>query len=363
MLLNFFSKIFAVSTVDQGLIQKRSPWNGTSFVNEGANERSFRFAAVKNIFNRKTYSDPEVRHNNGWVDEKNSDISTETSTRSSGSLKTVHLSFHMDSASTVPRPAKNKVLLLSDSSLARMKKASSVYIDKNTAFHKQRKKHIEKTIEDKHRSQVKRQMCDSEQQSKERYDRNISNMNELKNVRKKFWSEKKKRVSSTYVSVAALDTPEVDRYAYGLPEEGKEYTFVKKSFVKSKTDYKDKWDKSVQKAKSIVKLLDLKEKVKQTRALPILKPLTSQSKRTKLFEYEANNCEPMKEEDEVAETIDENRNNCDTPEKNCDTPDVSNTNKTDSLIHTLLDIGSEGMYILKHIIDSYITRKYNIFSK
>ncbi|XP_065071323.1 uncharacterized protein LOC135695997 isoform X2 [Rhopilema esculentum] len=184
-------------------------------------------------------------------------------------------------------------------------------------------------------------MCESEQQSKERYDRNISNMNELKNVRKKFWSEKKKRVSSTYVSVAALDTPEVDRYAYGLPEEGKEYTFVKKSFVKSKTEYKDKWDKSVQKAKSIVKLLDLKEKVKQTRTLPILKPLTSQSKRTKLFESEVNNCEPMKEEDEVAEIIDENRNNCGTSEKNFDTPDVSNTNKTDSLIHTLLDFGSE----------------------
>ncbi|XP_065071322.1 uncharacterized protein LOC135695997 isoform X1 [Rhopilema esculentum] len=139
-----FHQAAGLSTADQGLIQKRSPWNGTSFVNDGAKERSFRFAAVKNIFNRKTYSDPEVRHNNGWLDEKNSDISTETSTRSSGSLKTVHLSFHMDSALTERRPAKNKVFLLSDSSLARMKKASSIYIDKNTAFHKQRKKQIEK---------------------------------------------------------------------------------------------------------------------------------------------------------------------------------------------------------------------------
>lgn len=105
-------------------------------------------------------------------------------------------------------------------------------------------------------------------------------MTELKIVRKKFWREKQKRIDNTYVSVAALEMPEVDRYAYGLPAEGKEYTYIKQpTKEQTKEKIQRKWEHSKQKATSIVKMLALTRKLEKSKTLPILKPLTSQGKK------------------------------------------------------------------------------------
>lgn len=278
-------------------MQKRGPFAENMRCNDVYRKRT-KGNNAKRIFKRTSTGKPETAQFDGYSIDGNNNKSAGVKSEVSELLDVKRLESigHRPSICTSygeRQRNKDRVILLSDASLKRMKEAENIYIKDNKAFHKQRLKKLEQNIGDQHRLQLERQLTQAEQDCKISYNKSLSSMGELKTVRQKFMKEKKKRVSSTYVSVAALETPEVDRYAYGLPEDGKEYTLVKKnSFVKA--SYKKKWDESVQKAKTIVNAFDIRGKLERTMTLPVLKPITPRLSR----KIDVDSTMPIVEEDE-----------------------------------------------------------------
>ena len=268
-----------VTTVDQTLRFSRLPWIGNSFLSNSCWDKK---STVRKTFNTKTHKAGQHSVGYGIFSSKNT-IDVDETDDGLSSMDLSQQSNYTDDYEKVlgKQAAKKKVVLLTDHSLKRMRETSNIYLQKNSAYHKQRLKKIETNIGNKHRAQIDRQLTEVESIEKERYRKNIQNMKELSNVRTKYLKEKKKRVRTTYVSVAALEMPEVDRYAYGLPADGKEYTILKSRPNKTKLNIAEKWKESMHKARSIVKVLALRDKVERTMTLPILKPLTSHAKRKK----------------------------------------------------------------------------------
>jgi len=278
-----FSRAAGVSTVDQNMRYSKLPWLGNSFLSRsfwGKKEAKHSSKRTLNIKTPRT----DVRSGTGY-DTVSGKSRTEVNIAESrvDSINSSQQGNYTDDRNKIleKQSSKKKVVLLTDHALKRMRETSNIYLEKNSAFYKQRIRNIETNIGNKHRAQIDRQMTEVETVRKEKHEKSVQNMAELSNVRNKFWKEKKKRVRTTYVSVAALELPEVDRYAYGLPADGKEYTIITKKPAKSKSNAAERWKASMCTAKSIVKVLALRDKVERTKTLPILKPLTSHSKRRK----------------------------------------------------------------------------------
>eukprot|EP00794_Sanderia_malayensis_P005130 gene5130-5778_t len=174
------------------------------------------------------------------------------------------------------RRRKEQTIFLTDESMRRIQQASSVYVDDGRIFRKQRRRRIEETINTQQRQTFEKQLYETKKELDDQLRRNITNVTELRKVRKRYLREKQKRVNTTYVSIAALEMPEVDRYAYGLPAEGKEYTLLRPSkTLEAKEMVRKKWESSIKKTNALVKMIDLSKKIEKSRTLPILKPLPS----------------------------------------------------------------------------------------
>ena len=271
-----------MTTVDQNFRHSRLLWNGNSFLSTDRWEKKDVNSIMRKAFGSKTPKTESMTADYGVLSSSNrTDIDVADDCLSSMDLSQQSSCTDDHEKVLGKQVSKKKVVLLTDHSLKRMRETANIYLDKNSAYYKQRIRKIEANIGNKHRLQTDRQLTEVESIQKEKHVKSVQNMKELSNVRNRFWKEKKKRVRTTYVSVAALEMPEVDRYAYGLPADGKEYTIVKKRPVKTKSNAAQKWKESMQKARSIVKVLALRDKVERTMTLPILKPLTSHSKRKK----------------------------------------------------------------------------------
>ena len=331
-----------VTTIDQSWRQNRTPWNGSTFLSRKADiNNNTNMHKAGSVLSRKT---TKLEALNGRFETLISSGSQdlESASVSLGSMGLSQQSSYTDADKlNEKQTSRKKVVLLTDHSLKRMRETSNIYLQKNSAFHKQRLKKIETNIGSKHRAAIDRQLTEVEHIQKEKYKKSIQNMKELTNVRDRFWKEKKKRVKNTYVSVAALEMPEVDRYAYGLPADGKEYTFVKKRTMQSKSNTAEKWNESMQKARSIVKVLGLREKVERTMTLPILKPLTLHSKsKTNL------NKEEVMEEEDINDNTEktELRNLEGEDESKIDNFAENSADAGLNAINALLDLTSESKY-------------------
>lgn len=272
-----------VSTIDQSWRQGKTPWIGNTFLSKSSKEKKGCLTAPRKFLSSRTLKIKSFDGSVGTINDSELPDIDLTSSILSTLQPSQHSSYSCSQNLNEEqnRKSRKKVVLLTDHSLKRMRETSNIYLEKNSAFHKQRMRNIESNIGNKHRTQLDRQMTEVEQIEHERHEKSIKNMKELANVRNRFLKEKQKRVRNTYVSVAALEMPEVDRYAYGLPADGKEYKFTKKKNVKNKASIEGRWQDSMQKARSIVKVLALREKVARTMTLPILKPLTSHKNRKK----------------------------------------------------------------------------------
>lgn len=84
---------------------------------------------------------------------------------------------------------------------------------------------------------------------------------ELKRVRDRFSKDKERRHRSSYVSVNALECPQVSRLAYGLPEDGQEY---RQSGVTQHAQEKlrDIWRNAMKRAALMDKMISIRTKVK-----------------------------------------------------------------------------------------------------
>ncbi len=197
---------------------------------------------------------------------------------------------------------KEDTMFFRDEALKRIKEASSVYLHDNRVFHEQRMKRLENAINSQQRLKFERQLTETRKEFTDQLKRNVTNLAELKKVRKRYWKEKQQRVNKTYVSVAALEMPEVDRYAYGLPAEGKEYTNIRPAnSAEVKEKLMKKWESSKKKASAIVKMLDMTKKLRKSKTLPMLKPLTSHGSKDKKVRINEVVEEPNEPADRISE--------------------------------------------------------------
>ena len=165
---------------------------------------------------------------------------------------------------------QRNVVFLSETSKRNVERAAAAY--GNTGFRRRRLERIDNRVRKIHETRLKREFTEITKEMNEKLERNVTHLKELKDLRDKYFNEKQRRVNRTYVSLAALEMPEVNRYAYGLPPEGKEFTYIKiPSKANTKEKYKKLWKQTMKKASSVAKMLQLSNSFENSGPLPVLK--------------------------------------------------------------------------------------------
>ena len=113
------------------------------------------------------------------------------------------------------------------------------------------------------------------------------NRSELKRVRERFSKDREHRRKNSYVSLSALECPQVSRQAYGLPEDGHEY---RQSSVMQHAQEKlrDIWKNAMKRAVIVDKMIGVMKKEKEP--LPQIKV-----RRKSMAQKEARSPSPVKE--------------------------------------------------------------------
>ena len=103
---------------------------------------------------------------------------------------------------------------------------------------------------------------------KKKQEEDKRNRSELKRVRDRFSKDRERRRKCSYVSVNALECPQVSRQAYGLPEDGHEY---RHSGVTQHAQQKlrDIWKNAMKRAAIVDKMINVRTKEKES--LPEIK--------------------------------------------------------------------------------------------
>lgn len=97
---------------------------------------------------------------------------------------------------------------------------------------------------------------------KKKQEEDKRNRSELKRVRDRFSKDRERRRKCSYVSVSALECPQVSRQAYGLPEDGHEY---RHSGVTQHAQQKlrDIWKNAMKRAAIVDKMINVRTKEKE----------------------------------------------------------------------------------------------------
>ena len=98
-------------------------------------------------------------------------------------------------------------------------------------------------------------MDESLRQYQKKMEIDKDNRKELKRVRDRYFEDKKRRTQHSHISLNALESPQVSRHAYGLPEEGKEFEETQ-LIQKTERKLQGIWKKAVRRAIVIDKLLN-----------------------------------------------------------------------------------------------------------
>lgn len=153
----------------------------------------------------------------------------------------------------VPRQKRReRVVSLNEKEAAAMRRLQGIYANtKERNLRAERIQHTLKALQDK---TLHTEVSESLREYQKRVEIDKGNRKELKRVRDNYHRDKKRRTSRSHISLNALESPQVSRLAYGLPEEGKEFG---ESHLVHKTEVRlqEIWQKAVRRAVVIDKFL------------------------------------------------------------------------------------------------------------
>ena len=94
---------------------------------------------------------------------------------------------------------------------------------------------------------------------------------ELKRVRDRYTRDKERRSRHSFISLNALEAPQVPRKAYGLPDEGQELQDTSNITRKTRSELKNIWQKSMRRIALVQGLVKLSPE-KNDKRIPNIKP-------------------------------------------------------------------------------------------
>lgn len=172
---------------------------------------------------------------------------------------------------------RRKVVSLSEREAATMRRLRGVYCNtKEKSLRVEKLKESIKALEDRTlHTEVDASLREYDKKTKT----DKGNRKELKRVRDRYFKDKERRTKHSHISLNALETPQVSRHAYGLPEEGKEFEETK---LASKTEQRlqEIWRKAVRRAIVIDKIINSNKKGLEPRLPQIKIKRTSVSRET-----------------------------------------------------------------------------------
>lgn len=162
---------------------------------------------------------------------------------------------------------RQKVVSLSEREAVTMRRLRGIYC--NTKEKSQRVEKLKESI----KALQDRTLHTEVDASLREYDKKTKidkgNRKELKRVRDRYFKDKERRTKHTHISLNALETPQVSRLAYGLPEEGKEFEDTKLA-RKTEQRLQEIWKKAVRRAIVIDKMINSNKKGQEP-SLPQIK--------------------------------------------------------------------------------------------
>lgn len=215
-------------------------------------------------------SHTKLRDNNGfsatkWANHRSTQLPDDQS-NTRGNKMSYRNPQEFKRAFPVPRQKRReKVVSLNEREAASLRRLQGIYA--NTKERDLRAERIQQTLKALQDKTLHTEVDESlrEYQRKAEIDR--GNRKELKRVRDNYYNDKKRRNSKTHISLNALESPQVSRHAYGLPEEGKEFgetQLVHKTEVK----LKEIWQKAARRATVIDKFIQNTVKTESELHLP-----------------------------------------------------------------------------------------------
>ncbi|XP_031564395.1 uncharacterized protein LOC116299824 isoform X2 [Actinia tenebrosa] len=162
---------------------------------------------------------------------------------------------------------RQKVVSLSEREAATMRRLRGIYCNtKEKSLRVEKLKESIKALQDRTlHTEVDASMREYDKKTKV----DKGNRKELKRVRDRYFKDKQRRTKHSHISLNALETPQVSRHAYGLPEEGKEF---EETTLARKTEKRlqDIWKKAVRRAIVIDKMINSNKKALEP-SLPLIR--------------------------------------------------------------------------------------------
>ncbi|XP_048584638.1 uncharacterized protein LOC116603437 isoform X2 [Nematostella vectensis] len=155
------------------------------------------------------------------------------------------------------RKRKETILSLSEKEAASMKQLRGVYA--NSTEKVLRTERLRDSIKALQSKTLHTEIDSSMKEYRRKIESDKNNRSELRRVRERYQKDKKRRDLRSHISQGALDTPQVSRLAYGLPEDGREFEETKIG-AKTERRLKEIWQNAVKRTLAIDKLINAKSR-------------------------------------------------------------------------------------------------------
>lgn len=154
---------------------------------------------------------------------------------------------------------KNEVVAMNEKEAMLFKRLKGIYA--NSTERTMRAERLQSSINSLQTRTLHSEIDCSLKEYKRRQEDDKRNRSELKRLRDRFSKDKERRHRRSYVSANALECPRVSRQAYGLPEDGQEYT---QSGVTEHAQQKlrDIWKNAMKRAALVDKMINVRTKSK-----------------------------------------------------------------------------------------------------
>ncbi|XP_078357718.1 uncharacterized protein LOC144642595 isoform X3 [Oculina patagonica] len=152
---------------------------------------------------------------------------------------------------------KNEVVAMNEKEAMLFKRLKGIYA--NSTDRTMRAQRLQTSINSLQTRTLHSEIDCSLKEYKRRQEDDKKNRSELKRLRERFSKDKERRHRRSHVSVHALECPRVSRQAYGLPEDGQEYT---PSGVTQHAEQKlrDIWRNAMKRAALVDKMINVRKK-------------------------------------------------------------------------------------------------------
>lgn len=154
---------------------------------------------------------------------------------------------------------KNEVLAMNEKEAMLFKRLKGIYA--NSTERSLRAQRLQDNINSLQSRTLHSEIDHSLKEYKRKQEEDTRNRSELKRLRDRYSKDKERRHRKSYVSVSALELPQVSRQAYGLPEDGHEYA---QSGVTQHAQEKlrDIWRSAMKRAALVDKVINIRTKEK-----------------------------------------------------------------------------------------------------